>query len=193
VNLSLRDDATQDNQMAPEDLPGDLAVFGAIYDELRRVARRLMLRERNGHTLQPTGLVNEAILRLFKPGLALPVSNEQLFGVAVRAMERVLVDHARARKRKKRGLGWKQVPLDSVLGHLEAQKVDIERLHEAIERLADLDARQANMIRMHYFLAMSNEQIAERLGLSVKTVDNNLSMVRGWLRRELLEEAERAD
>jgi RNA polymerase sigma factor (TIGR02999 family) len=190
VDISLRDDAIYDNALNPENSPGDSAVFGAIYDELRRVARGMMLRERNGHTLQATGLVNEAIVRLFKRGLAQPADKEHLFGIAVRAMERVLVDHARARKRQKRGLGWQRVPLDYVLDHLEDQKIDAERLHAAIERLAELDARQAKMIRMHYFLGMSKEQIAERMGLSVKTVDNKLSMIRGWLRRELIEVCE---
>ena len=187
MDVSLRDDATYENLSNPESSPGQLAVFGAIYDELRRAARGLMRGERNGHTLEPTALVNEAILRLSKGKLADVADEGYLFGVAVQAMERVLIDHARARKRAKRGNGWTRVSLDRVLDRLEEQRIDVERLHEAIERLSQLSSSQARMIRMHYLLEMNNQLIAERLGLSVKTVENNLSMVRGWLRRELTE------
>jgi RNA polymerase sigma factor (TIGR02999 family) len=151
------------------------------YDELKRVARQLMLDERAGHTLTPTGLLHTAILKLLRRAESTPLATEHLYAMTVKAMEQVLIDHARTRGRIKRGGDLQRHSIDLVLDRLEEQDIDVEQLHDAIHRLSLLDATQAEMIRMRYLLDLPNERIAEHFGLSVKTVENKLSMARAWL------------
>jgi RNA polymerase sigma factor (TIGR02999 family) len=173
-------------------LPGELAGFVAVYDELREVARRLMRREIVPSTLDPTGLVNEVYLRLL--GGLPPERRSQrdyVFGAALQAMGQILVERVRARKRFKRGGGWTRIPLDDVLDGFGLENEVFEQLHQAIGALSHLDDRQAQMVRMRYFLGLTDAQIAEHFDLTEKTVDNQLSMARGWLRRELARGNER--
>jgi RNA polymerase sigma-70 factor, ECF subfamily len=174
-----------DESEKPGDVLGDPERFDALYGELRQAARGLMRGERNGHTLDPTGLVNQALVKVLNGKSARPADDRDLFAAVIRAMQQVLVDYARTRGRSKRGGGWRRLPLDEVLYRLEEQRIDPEELVAVIDRLAVLNSVQAEMIRMRYYLNLSNPQIADHFGLTVKTVENNLSLGRAWLRREL--------
>jgi RNA polymerase sigma factor (TIGR02999 family) len=158
----------------------------AIYEELRRVARGLLSREWNGAADSPTSLVNEAVLRLLtRAEHSGGMDRRSLLAVAVRAMQQVLVDRARARKTQKRGGLWKRIPLDELVEELESQRIDLLDLNEALEKLATRSERQAQMIRMRIFLRMTDREIATHFGLSVSSVEVAIRLARAWLRREL--------
>lgn len=160
-----------------------------VYDELRRIASLAMRRESAGHTLQTTALVHEAYLRLV--GAEVPYSGSGHFlRVAARAMRRILVDHARARSRKKRGEGEAPVSLDTLQEILpdEAQPDDVIELDEALERLSALEERKGQVVELHYFGGLSYDEVAAALGISPATVHRDLRMARAWLYKELRDE-----
>ena len=114
-----------------------------VYDQLRQVADRVMRRERKNHTLPPTALVHEAVIRLLGDAVFDRSPDRAfLFASAARAMREVLVEHERRRAADRRGGGWRRVPLDFVLDYFEEQRLDVSALHEALDRLADLNERQ---------------------------------------------------
>ena len=156
-----------------------------VYKELRRLAAGRLRHERRDHTLQPTGLVHEAYLRLAGDA---PVSFESwahFRGIAARVMRRVLVEHARARGARKRGGSRVRVTLENV-AELSAQPtVDFDALDEALERLAAFDPRQARLVELRFFGGMTLEETARVLGVSVATVKREWALARTWLRREL--------
>jgi RNA polymerase sigma factor (TIGR02999 family) len=159
----------------------------AIYDELRRIGARLMLRERPGHTLQPSALVHEALIRLFA-GNAFddPADRQRILAAAVLAMRQVLIDHHRHRHAAKRGGGWQRHPLDDVLAYFENnQGLDFLALHEALDRLAGLNSRQCLVVTFHSFLGLPMPEIAETLGVSLKTVERDWRLARAWLRDQI--------
>jgi len=159
-----------------------------VYDELRRVASRHLGRERREHTLQPTALVHEAYLRLVDQRSAKWRSRAQFFAVAARVMRRILVDHARARGAAKRGQGAVRVSLDDVrppAAPARGDEVDLVALDAALERLADLDERQARIVELRYFAGLSIEETAGALGIGAATVKRDWALARAWLRREL--------
>lgn len=161
--------------------------FGALYDGLRRVARGLIHRgARSDLSLGPTGLVHEAVVRLLvNENVCGHADRRYVFGSVVRAMQRILIDRARARKRQKRGGNWQRVPYEEAFSYLEAQHIDVLDLHEAVERLGRWSARQAEVVRLRYFARMKVREIAASLGVSVATVEDDLKFARAWLRREL--------
>jgi RNA polymerase sigma factor (TIGR02999 family) len=163
----------------------DLAsLLPLVYDELRAIATRRMRAERPDHTLQPTALVHEAFLRL--SGSDVNVADRpHFFALAASTMRRVLVDHAKARRRGKRGAGVSAVPLDDALHVAEAPNADIEALDEALEALAAQDPRKARVIELHYFGGLNYDEIAEALELSVATVNRDLRFARAWLHDRL--------
>ena len=164
------------------------ALLPAVYDELRRLAQRAMRRERTGHTLQPTALVHEAYLRLVEQRRADWHNRAQFLGVAARLMRRILVDHARARHAAKRGAGATQVTLggcDAPGVAIEESAPDVLALHEALERLAALDAAQARLVELRYFGGLTIEEAAAALGVSPATLKREWVVARAWLRREL--------
>lgn len=153
-----------------------------VYDELHALAHRQLRAEHPGHTLQTTALLHEAYLRLV--GADVPWEGRvHFFAVAARAMRRVLVDHARALRRDKRGGGVAPVTLDESLQG--AAVPDMIGLDEALERLAALDERKARAIELHYFAGLEYEEIATVLAISPATVHRDLRMARAWLQREL--------
>ena len=155
-----------------------------VYAELRRLAAGYLKRERTGHTLQPTALVNEAWMRL--AGQNAPWQNRAHFlGVAAGAMRRVLVDHARRRQAQKRGGGDLRVTLTDGAAAGGGNEVDLVRLDEALERLAALDERQAKMVTMRFFAGLTVEETAEALGVSEKTVKRDRAAAKAYLHREL--------
>lgn len=157
-----------------------------VYDELRRVAASYLAQERNGHTLQPTALVHEAYLRMAQ------VPDEwggktHFFAVAARAMRRLLIDHARARGRDKRGADWERVTFDNAIARLapDLDRADVLALDAALEKLAALDARQAEIVELRFFSGMTIDEIASHLSLSKRTIEAEWTHARAWLRREL--------
>ena len=162
-------------------------LLAAVYDELRRVADRVMRLERGDHTLQPTALVNELYVRF--AGLRdLRLENRRHFyGAAAEAMRRILVDYARASKAQKRGGDLAvRVPLDLVPeGQLVRRVLDFERLDEALTALRAIAPARAAVVDLRYFAGLSIEETAEVLGLSRATVVRHWTFARSWLYREM--------
>jgi RNA polymerase sigma factor (TIGR02999 family) len=159
-----------------------------VYDELRRQAERAMRRENEAHTLQATALVHEAYLRLVDQRRVEWKSRAHFFGIAAQVMRRILVDHARGRLADKRGAGAKRITLeDANVGAAEeaGSAVEVLDLHDALERLAALDATQARVVELRYFSGLNIEETAEALDISPATVKREWSVARAWLRREL--------
>ena len=158
----------------------------AIYAELRRTAGGLMRRERPGHTLQPSALVHEALLRLLDGDALADVPHRRyLFAAAAQAMRQVLVDHARRRHARKRDGNRVRVPLDEALAHLEEQGLDVIALHEALERLAQDHPRPAQVVDLRFFGGLSVPEVAEALDVSTGTVEGDWRVARAWLRGQL--------
>lgn len=156
-----------------------------VYDELRRLAGRYLRRERTGHTLQPTALVNEAYLKLVNQQRVTFKNRGQFFAVASQMMRRLLVDHARRHHADKRGGGATHVPLEQAEAALPAREVDVVALDLALERLAALDPTQAKVVELRYFGGLTLEEAAEVLGTSRATVIRAFRIARAWLEREL--------
>jgi RNA polymerase sigma factor (TIGR02999 family) len=156
-----------------------------VYDELRRLAGQYLSAENPGHTLQPTALVHEAYLSLVKE----PETNWQnrvhFFAVASRAMRRILVDHARSRRALKRGGDRHKVSLDEARSMALEPEEYLLAMDEALEKLAALDSQQSRIIELRFFGGLTLEETASLLGISVKTVQRDWLMARGWLHREV--------
>jgi RNA polymerase sigma-70 factor (ECF subfamily) len=163
-------------------------LFPLIYGELRRVAGRYLARERRNHTLQPTALVNEAWLRLQKERGGEWQGRTHGLALGAQAMRRLLVDHGRQQKRDKRGGGVAPVALDELLVGAQTGEVPIEdllTLESALTRLEAEDPRAAQVVTLKFFSGMSSPEIAEHLGVSVRTVEGEWTHARAWLKREL--------
>src|SRR5262245_28395092 len=156
-----------------------------VYDELHRLARRYMGRERPGHTLQTSALVNEAYLRLIDWKDVQWQNRAHFFAVSAQLMRRILVDFARSRGYVKRGGRVRQVSLDEATVVPSAQGTDIVALDDALNALAELDARQSRVVELRFFGGLSLEETAEILKVSVGTVRRDWSLARAWLHREL--------
>ena len=155
-----------------------------VYDELSRLAHGALRGERPDHTLQTRALVHEAYLRLLDADV--PFQDRAHFmAVAARTMRRVLVDHARARRRDKRGGGAARIDLDRVDLAAPAAGLDVLDLHDALERLAAFDARKSSIVELHYFGGLSYDETAEAVGVSAATVDRELRLAKAWLRVEM--------
>jgi RNA polymerase sigma-70 factor, ECF subfamily len=163
----------------------EAALMTQVYGELRRLARKYMRAERANHTLQPTALVNEAYLRLMGQPGATWETRAHFFAAAAQLMRHILVDHARARVADKRGGPQHQVTLNEGLASAEDKSVDVLALHEALEKLAKLDARQARVVELHFFGGLTFPEIAYVLDASERTVKRDWSMARAWLKLEL--------
>jgi RNA polymerase sigma factor (TIGR02999 family) len=158
-----------------------------VYDELRRVAERQLRRERQGHTLGASGLVNEAYLKLVDQLKVDWQSRQHFYAVASRAMRQILIDYARRRKTEKRGAGWdrtsigqKQLGLDSPLEELLA-------LDEALERMSEMDDRMRQVVEYRFFCGLTEKETAELLGVNLRTIQRDWLKARAWLYRELYE------
>jgi RNA polymerase sigma factor (TIGR02999 family) len=164
-------------------------LIAMVYDELRRVASHLMRRERVDHTLSPTAVVHEAVIRLlgtafFDKGK----DRSYLFASAARAMREVLVDHARRRAAERRGGDRRRVPLDGVLDYFDGHGLDVIAVHEALDRLAEWHPRQSQVMTLRYFGGLTMPEVAEALGVSVVTVERDWRLARAWLGGQLQEE-----
>ena len=156
-----------------------------VYSELHRLARRYMRRENAGHTLQTSALVNEAYLRLIEAHRVEWQSRSHFFAVSAQIMRRILVDFARARQNLKRGGGGRRVSLDEALVVSPERGVDLLVLDEALERLCTLNVRQSQVVELRYFAGLNEEEVAEVLKISPRTVRHDWSLARAWLYREL--------
>jgi len=156
-----------------------------VYDELRRLAHRYMNRERPGHTLQTTALVNEAYLRLVNWREVQWQSRAHFFAVSAQMMRRILVDFARDRQYLKRGGGALRVSLSEAASFTEQQGADLIALDEALTALADVDPRKGQVVEMRFFGGLSVEEVAEVLKVSEETVIRDWRLAKVWLLRQL--------
>ena len=157
-----------------------------IYGELRRLASSYLRRERSDHTLQPTALVHEAYIKLIDQKRVKWQNRAHFFGIAAQAMRRILVDHARARHRNKRGGDAENLPLEAADFATSGDgSVDLIELDEALTRLALLDERQARIVELRFFSGLNVEETAEALGISKATVKNEWRTAKAWLFQEL--------
>jgi RNA polymerase sigma factor (TIGR02999 family) len=159
-------------------------LFPLLYSELRRLARAQLRREQPGHSLQPTVLVHEVYLRLVKAEVDWR-DRTHFLSVAARVMRRILVEYARAKRAHKRGGPDQRVTLTSTIAARDDSPVDVLVLDAAIERLRQLDPRQADVVELCYFGGLTYAEIGEVHGISEATVDRDLRHARAWLRREL--------
>ncbi len=157
-----------------------------VLEDLRQMARRHFQSERDNHTLQPTALVNEVYLRLCRQRQVQWEKREQFFAFAATLMRRILIDAAKARKAGRRGSGMAHLPLDEAIGVADTNGgIDVEALDQALDRLKAIDPRQAQIVELRYFLGLTNEEIAQHLGISVSTVKREWQIAKIWLRHEL--------
>ncbi|HKE01718.1 MAG TPA: sigma-70 family RNA polymerase sigma factor [Planctomycetota bacterium] len=166
--------------------PSDAArLLELVYGELRQLAAGYLQRERTGHTLQPTALVHEAYLRLIDQSQVEWQGRNHFLGIAAQAMRRILVDHARARARVKRGGGRARFELDSAVGAAPDDELDLVAVDAALERLRDVSDRAARVVEMRFFAGLPAESAAESLGISLSTAEREWRFAKAWLAREL--------
>lgn len=157
-----------------------------VYPELRRIARARLRRERRGHILQTTALINEAYLRLVDQTRTPWESRSHFFAICARMMRRILVDHARRRQAEKRGGDLQRVTFDDEVASAGGDAaVDVVVLDRALEGLAELDPRQARIVELRYFGGMTIEETATAVGVSPATVKRDWATARAWLRRKI--------
>jgi len=159
-----------------------------VYPELQKMARGHLRGERRDHTLQTAGLINEAYIRLIDQRRVQWQSRSHFFGICAQMMRRILVDHARKRRAAKRGGGQRKVTLATnivVDGELEIDALD---LHEALEKLEDVDPELGRLVHLRFFGGLTIEQTAEVLGVAPATVKRHWATGKAWLRRELTKE-----
>jgi RNA polymerase sigma-70 factor (ECF subfamily) len=160
-------------------------VMPIVYDELRRLARRYMARERAGKTLQATALVNEAYLRLMKEKVHLWQNRAHFCAIAAGAMREILVERARARAALKRGGSRIRVSISDNLPAEKNASIDMLALHEALERLSQLDPHLARIVELRFFGGLTVEEAADELSTSTATIKRAWSMAKAWLKREM--------
>lgn len=156
-----------------------------VYDELRRLARSYLRRERPDHTLQATALVHEAYLRLIDQHSVSWQNRAHFFGIASQMMRRILVNHALAKATAKRGGPTEKLSLDRALGFARERHIDLIALDDALKELEMVDTRQSRIVELRFFGGLSIEETAEVLKLSSATVKREWSTARLWLRRQI--------
>lgn len=156
-----------------------------VYQELRQQAARYLRRERPGHTMQTTALINEAYLRLIDAKEVRWQGRAHFFAIAANLMRRILVDHARQRNAAKRGGSPVHVTLDRIVATANQSKADVLAIDEALTKLAAVDRQQAQIVELRFFSGLSVEETAAALGISPRTVKRDWSVARAWLRREI--------
>ncbi len=158
-----------------------------VYDEMRHLARRFMRSERAGHTLQATAVVNEAFVRLLDMNVPWQ-DRAHFFAVAARLMRRILVDHAKARSRMKRGGPATFVSLDGIEGDpgpASSGQIDVLEIDDALEMLAAHDKRLASIVEMHYFGGLTYQEMALALNISAATVHRDMRLAKAWILKQI--------
>ena len=156
-----------------------------VHRELKRIARNYMRRQRVGHTLQTTALVNEAFVRLVDSDKVNWQDRSHFFAISAQLMRRILVDVARRKNSAKRGGDRVQVTLADEVKAAPGNEVDVVALDDALNRLAALNSRQCQIVELKYFGGLTEEEVAETLEISVRTVRRDWNLARAWLYREL--------
>lgn len=174
-------DWNKGDQNAPERL------VPLVYEELRRLARQSLRRERSGHTLQATALVHEAHLRLVDHDSMTWKNRAHFFSVAATVMRRILVDHARSARAEKRGGDDERITLDVSLLPSEERTVDLIALDEALLELGAFDQRQSQIVELRFFGGLTNEEIGQVLEISPRTIKREWRLAKAWLRRAISE------
>jgi RNA polymerase sigma factor (TIGR02999 family) len=173
-------------ELRKESSPNSSTLLPVVYSELRKLAHHYLAHERPGHTLQATALVHELFLRLIPQSEANWGDRGRFIGIAAHVMRQILVEYARGRDRQKRGGNQQRVPFEENLAVIDpAASESWEDLDRALNRLAELDSRQAHIVELRYFGGLTIEETADVLGVSPKTVKRDWSIARAWLRREL--------
>jgi len=174
------------NQWSTGDKDAEAALTPMVYDELQRMARRLFRSEKSSHTLQPTALVHEAFVKLVNVDVTWQ-DRAHFFSLAARMMRRLLVNHAKARNTAKRGGEAIKVTLNESEAPDSSADANLLDLDEALQSLADLDSRKAELIELQYFGGLSFQEMEEVTGLSSSTLDRDLRLARAWLKDQLTE------
>jgi len=175
----LLDAWSSGNQSALDEL------YPLVYDELHRLARRYMSREKKGHTLQTTALINEAYVRLVDQRNVHWANRSHFFAISAQIMRRILIDHARSHAYAKRGGGREQVSLDETATLQVTRSAELLKLDDALLSLAEIDQRRSKVVELRYFGGLSNDEIAQALGISPNTVTRDWNMARAWLYQQL--------
>jgi len=182
---------------SPDDITGLLRAWGGgdkvaldrlmplVYQELRRLARRQMRRERQADTLQTTALVNEAYLRLVDYKRVQARDRNHFLAIAAQAMRRILIEHARSRWSDKRGSNPQKISLEDVADVLDARAANLLALDEALQALSTIDPRKAELVELRYFGGLTMEETANVLGISTPTAERDWRKARIWLHREI--------
>ena len=186
--MDAQDATTQVTRLLAEIRGGDEdavnKLMPLLYGELRALAQRHMSRERSSHTLQATAIVNEAYMRLIGADIDFK-DRAHFFAVAARTMRRILVDHAKGKRRHKRGSGAAALSLEEALVVDPTSDRGISDLDEAMQRLAAFDKRKHDVIELHFFGGLTYDEIAAALSISPATVHREVRMAKAWLYREL--------
>jgi RNA polymerase sigma-70 factor, ECF subfamily len=161
------------------------AMTPVLYDELRRLARQFLARERPDHTLQPTALVHEAYMRLVDQQAVDWRNRAHFLGIAANMMRRILVNHAKAHKASKRKGSAEAVTLDDTLGVFTKERVDLLDVEQSLDKLTQLDPRQGKVVELRYFGGLSIEETAEVMGISAATVKREWVTARLWLIQQM--------
>ena len=167
------------NQAALDEL------FPLVYDELHRLASRYMSRERKGHTLQTTALINEAYVRLVDQKNVHWQNRSHFFAISARIMRRILVDHVRRRGYAKRGGDIRRVSLDETAHIAKEPSAELLLLDEALTKLAKIDERRSKVVELRHFGGLSNDEIATLLNVSTNTITRDWNLARAWLYQQL--------
>lgn len=163
------------------DAGAEAELWPLVFDELHRMAAAHLRRERTDHTLQPTALVNEVFLRLSGGRVLDWKSRAHFYALASKAMRRILVDHARIHGRLKRGGDWQRVEFESGIAYEPEKAWQLVALDEALNRLAEWDARQSDIVEMRFFGGLTDAEVAETLGISSRTVSREWQFAKAWL------------
>lgn len=161
------------------------ALLPVVYEELRKQAANYLRRERVGHTLQTTALIHEAYLKLVDQKNVHWQNRAHFFGIAAQLMRRILVDHARTKKRAKRGGSNIRVSFNEANVLAPSQNLDIVALDEALGRLSEIDEQQSRIVELRFFSGLTVEETAAVLAISPATVKRDWSMAKAWLHREI--------
>ncbi len=173
------------NELARGNSQAGETLMPYVYDELRVIAESYMRRQHADHTLQPTALVNEAYLKLFRPEAVGWNDRKHFFSLAAKAMRQLLVDHARRASRAKRGSGQRPQTLDEAFAQSSEFPVDLLDLNLALEELSRRDERQGRVVELRYFGGLDMEEVAKVMDVSKRTVEREWRAARAWLGHRL--------
>lgn len=161
-----------------------------LQDEIRRIAQMQFAKEGKGHTLQPTALVNEAFIRLSGQRNIQDMDRASFLAAVAKTIQRILIDHAKTKGRKKRGGDVKKLDVEPDKIQHDVEETDHEGIGDVLDRLGEVSPRQAEVVRMRFYASATVEQIAEALGVSERTVHNDWTFARAWLMAELEQKRE---